>query len=153
MKLKLLELDIPPISGCESLIRGGLQLANFPARNLPKPSQPWCEHYLVWAITSWWCDQVSALHPIQGQCHPVLPHRAGTNFTPWYGETVTFGNTAQCFHPFPGIEPSSPTWQHLTLTITLRGWHKCTYNTAVNEKYPLCIEIIVLLTFVMPWRY
>ena len=29
---------------------------------------------------------MSDLHPIQGWCHPVLPHRAGTNFTPWYGE-------------------------------------------------------------------
>ena len=28
---------------------------------------------------------------------PVLPHRAGTNFTPWWGEAVACGNTAQRF--------------------------------------------------------
>ena len=81
---------------------------NFPARNPPKPTQLWCEYYLVWAITSWWWDQVPALHPIQSWHHHVIQHRAGTNFRPWYGEAVTYRNTAQCFHPLPGIKPSSP---------------------------------------------
>ena len=31
---------------------------------------------------------------------PVLPHRVGTNFTPWCGENVTYRNTAERFHPF-----------------------------------------------------
>ena len=51
----------------------------------------------------------------------VLPHGAGTNFTPWWGEAVAYGNTAQRFHP-PGDRTriglySSPA----RLTATLRG--------------------------------
>ena len=37
--------------------------------------------------------------PYRAGCHPVLPHRDGTNFTPWYGEAMTYGNTTQHFHP------------------------------------------------------
>ena len=52
----------------------------------PNPPDLGVSIILVWAITSWWWDQVSALHFIQGRRYPVLPQRAGTNLTPWYGE-------------------------------------------------------------------
>ena len=38
------------------------------------------------------------LHPTQSSTAPFLPHRVGANWTPWYDEAVTYGNTAQRLH-------------------------------------------------------
>ena len=65
----------------------------------PKPTQPWCEYYLVWAITSCWWDQVSALHPIQGWCHPVLPHRVAIILH--LGEVFSSNEMASHLHSQP----------------------------------------------------
>ena len=62
-------------------------------------TQPWCEYPLKCAIISWWWDQGSVYIPYRENTTPVLPHRASTNFTPWWGDTVSYGNTAQHFHP------------------------------------------------------
>ena len=49
---------------------------------------------LVWVSSEVHCHLIMmtsgvALHPIQRESDtPVLPHRAGTNFTPWCGEAV-----------------------------------------------------------------
>ena len=45
-------------------------------------TQP-CEYPLKWAITSWWWDQGSLYITCRAGAAPVLPHRGGTNFTPW----------------------------------------------------------------------
>ena len=89
--------------------------SRFCLNTVPEFTQPWCEypssqvsHHLV-------MGSGATLHPTQGQ-HPsrVLPHRAGTNFIPWWGVAVAYGNSAQCFRPSSsfvagtGMEPGLP---------------------------------------------
>ena len=50
---------------------------------------------------------------------PVLPHRARTNFTPWSGEAVTYGNTAQHFHPILSNLEVRTRSRHLWHLVTL----------------------------------
>ena len=99
-QVKVLALDIPHLDaslhvsrGCTLTFQPGTLLRTHPT--LVWVSSQVSHHLMV-------MRSGVTLHPMQGQCpSPVLPHRAGTNFTPWYGEAVAYRNTAQWFHPSP----------------------------------------------------
>ena len=80
IKVKVLAFDVPCLDALH--VSRGLH-SNFPTRNPPENSpnlvsvSSQVNHHLIVMGSG------VSLHPTQGQCpSPVLPHRAGTNFTP-----------------------------------------------------------------------
>ena len=72
-------------------------------------SQPSCKYPTKWAIILWWWDQVSLYISCWAGTALGIAHRAGTNFWPWCGKAVAYGNTAQRFHLHWAL-PNRPTF-------------------------------------------